>query len=195
MPKKSLINDIPKKRLVKATAKKVGTNKSNVRRVLKAFDKVAAEMAADRPAHFMRFIDTWRTAVLNVDALADALMQCPQLVIPEDAMKLMLLPYSLQSCLLYRSLAGELTYAEELELVETAKALDNAWNKLATVFQVRPNVTAQDVECLRHAVENLNQRVLDAYQGSASSELDVKWVTAYDNAQKSLKRMAEGLAS
>lgn len=195
MAKSSPFNDVPKKRLSRKTAKNVGAKPGTVRRVMRAIDIVAGEMAADHPAHFSHFMATWRTAAVNADALAEALMAHPRLLIPKEAMELMLMPYSLEALVIYHPLAGVLTYAEELEFVETAKALANAWNKLFVTIAARPKAAAGDLARLRQAVEHLNTRVADIYQGAAHAKPDPKWMSAYDIAQKSFARIAEGLAS
>ena len=195
MAKSSPFKNVPKKRLSRQTAKNVGVKPGTMRRVLRAIDKIAGEMAADRPANFSHFIATWRAAAVNADVLAEALMAHPQLLIPKDAMELMLLPYSLEALVLYHPLAGVLTYAEEFEFVETAKALANAWNKLFAAIAARPKAAAGDLAQLRLTVEHLNTRVADIYQGAAHVEPDPKWMSAYDIAQKAFARIAEGLAS
>ena len=187
--------NIPKKGICRKAAKKVGTKPGTGRRLMRAMDEFAAEMAADRPAHFSRFIKTWRAAAAGVDALADALMLHPRLVIPKDAVKLALAPYSLESLFLFHPLAGVLTYAEEFEFVETDKALVNAWNKFFAVVAARPKVAAHDLAQLRTAVAHLDPRVANIYQGVANPEPDPKWVIALDDAEKSFTRITEGLAS
>lgn len=195
MARSSPFRNLSKKRLSKKAAKTVGAKPGTVRRVMRAVGEVAAEQAADHPAHFASFIGIWRTAAVNADALAEALMAYPQLQIPKESIALMLSPYSLESLVVYHPLAGVLTYAEEFEFVETAKALASAWNKLFMVVAARSKAAAGNLVQLRIAVEHLNPRVVDIYQGAAHAEPDPEWLSAYDAAKKSFMRIAEVLAS
>ncbi|MCR5750449.1 MAG: hypothetical protein K6G91_00670 [Kiritimatiellae bacterium] len=187
--------NVKDKSLFRQTAESFGEKVGTVRRVMKAVRTAVAELSADHPAHFARFINSWRLSAAHVDALADALMQRPQLEIPEDAQMLMLSPYSLEALFFYHPLAGVLNYAEEFEFVETSKALASAWSKLCAVLQARPNVSAHDVELLQTAVGILNTRVTDVYQGAAHSEPDKAWSIAFEDAENAFERIAKGLAS
>ena len=195
MPKPKLFKNTPTKRLCKNAAKKCGEKRGTVRRVLRAMEAAAAEMAADRPAYFARFIHAWRFAAANVDALADAVMLHPKLEIPGEAIEAVLSPYTLESLYFYRQLAGVLNYAEEYEFVETSKVLAGAWIKLCGIVRARPNVSARDVDLLQSAVGFLNPRVADIYQGAAHSEPDGEWIRALDDAGDAFRRIAKGLAS
>ena len=195
MPQSPFFKNARKKSLCKHTADNYGQKPGTVRRVMNALVKAADKMAADHQAHFARFIHVWRLSAANVDAIADTLMQHPELVIPEEVLDVLLAPYSFESLFLYHHLAGMLNYAEEYEFVETSKALAVAWGKLCAVLQARPNVPEHDVELLQIAVSMLNPRVAEIYQGAAHCEPDREWAVAFDDARNVLRRIAKALAS
>ncbi len=195
MSKNPLLKKARKKSLCKHTADNYGQKPGTVRRIMRALTQAADAMAADHQAHFARFIHVWRLSAANVDAIAETLMQHPELAIPDEVLDVLLAPYSFESLMFYHHLAGTLNYAEEYEFVETSRVLAVAWGKLCAVLQARPNVPEHDVELLQVAVSMLNPRVAEIYQGAAHCEPDKAWAVAFDDARNALRRIAKVLAS
>ncbi len=182
------------KRFAKKTAADMGAKRGTALRSLRAIKAVVEELAANHPKLYGSLIDTWRVTTAYVDALGFAVLEHPSVVTPEDAAEMMLRPYDMMTYMIHYGLAQTLNYAEELELVETGKALENAWRKFLDAAAMRPHVAAADVAALRRAVEYLNQRVVGMYQGTASYEFDPPWAAAAKEASDALARILEGLA-
>ncbi len=194
MAKPKAFKNIKSKRLGKKAAKITGMKRGTVRRIMRAMNIVIDEWAADRPKYFSRFINTWRGTAGYVDVVGDAVLENPSLAMPKESVEMMFSPYDFCSFTIFYPLAQTLNYAEELELVETGKALERAWGKFLDAAAMRPHVAAADVAALRAAVAYLNPRVVGMYQGTAKSEFDAEWIGAREVASAALGRIMEGLA-
>jgi len=163
--------------------------------VMKAFQEVVAEKAADRPAYVAAFFEVWEVALRNVRDAREAVDAHPSVEVTLEAWKELLQPYAFFTQLTYARLMGHLELPEDERLRALAGQLDEAWAAFfASVLKRHPKA-ADLVARLSAARQTVHNEVVPLYTGEAATELTPTWAKATTALEKDHPEFAEVLAN